>query len=786
MSNFPLRVSAAAVLATTLLTATSSLSWSGGCRRRHTCANDEPKVRSAASRLFMTVDPVRESALKAFDVQASAATFSSEQAAAAGISPQQQQQQKSNNTNKSNSKNTNSNNARRRKRQKEWKARRSPTVDSTLLRFIGQQKESLLPAATAPTPLARKKEATLLAETLPYQDNPDVTKEKEQSSTPTTMQVMPNGKEEALAANTVNLPAASGWGQYNSHRVEKLLLSKDESLDPAAVAKAAARVQAQVLARTMRRRIRTFLKERDETWKSSADAPSLNRIQNSPSPDHSLEESMEVLMSHGLTAKDITDILQHSPGIMLMRPRRNSNDEIMDGADEKSMDDNDTEDYSDVNGECLDDTVDRVFKILCVTLKLRQYDARKIVRASPGLLTMRGSKSAEAMVSLFHRMGVSHTALARDKAALTVALSRSPSSMFRLVAFLASDAIRMPVGKVGPLLRRPVSRALLDAVAPLPQQQLNNHNANNNLISNNGSNMTTTSTAPLEALESELDPWIVSALWGKQSQVRRDQTNDIYKKMTKTAWTLRNQIGTADLGKVVAAYPSVLLLDAQEQILPNAEYLMDNLGICEGDLPRVLQLYPSLLGLPIERMEAVANFLRSLGVESEEMSSMFRSFPALLTLDVETNMKPVVAFLHSIGVMDIGRFLTRIPPILGYSVDQELMPKWKHLKMVSSDARFEVTKFPAYFSYPLERVIKARYEYIQDVKRFPAQLINVEKVVSYGDLDFATKILRDNDDGLEFRAFLDKRKETLRPLKKKRALKQKDRPGPTLQPIKQV
>ena len=53
---------------------------------------------------------------------------------------------------------------------------------------------------------------------------------------------------------------------------------------------------------------------------------------------------------------------------------------------------------------------------------------------------------------------------------------------------------------------------------------------------------------------------------------------------------MHKTIGTANLRKAVAAYPSALLLDVEEQIRPSASYLMRNLCILEGDLPQVLQM----------------------------------------------------------------------------------------------------------------------------------------------------------------------------------------------------
>jgi hypothetical protein len=265
----------------------------------------------------------------------------------------------------------------------------------------------------------------------------------------------------------------------------------------------------------------------------------------------------------------------------------------------------------------------------------------KILRNSPGLLTRRGSRTAEQIVSLLSNLGVSKGALARDKTGLPVLLSRSPSAVFRLVAFLSSDAVRMSVETIGPLLRRTECLALLNAVAPVPRLQLEQDAMTQIGLQNNSL------------------PTSVSSLWGQSdARERREQINNIYRRMSTTAWTLRHKIGTGDLGKVIAAYPSVVLLDAETQILPVAEYLMHDLGIWEDDLPGVLQLYPALLGMEVVDMKKVASYLQSLGVEEESLGSIFRAFPSLLTLDIDKDMTPVVEYLRHVGITNIGRFIT--------------------------------------------------------------------------------------------------------------------------------
>ena len=96
--------------------------------------------------------------------------------------------------------------------------------------------------------------------------------------------------------------------------------------------------------------------------------------------------------------------------------------------------------------------------------------------------------------------------------------------------------------------------------------------------------------------------------------------------------------------------------------------------------------------------------------------------------------------------------LSRLPPILGYSVQDDLIPKWDFLSQVCQYGQFEVIRFPAYFSYPLERT-RSRYEYLQDIKGVPVKLLSLDDVVRFGDEDFARTVAGDIDRGKAFAAY---------------------------------
>ncbi len=547
---------------------------------------------------------------------------------------------------------------------------------------------------------------------------------------------------DSMAASLRGQDQMDPWmGQYNRNRVAQKLMSLGVDADSAM--QAGENVQSYILTRTARRRIRIFLRERDSLWNKPDDELATTQLQQLVESkvsrsgifhaNYGFDDVVDVMLEFGLTGNDICSILTHTPNIAIMMPRKSfaepgrvSTPHVEEESGTWSVSDT------------LEDTLNRSLnELLQNDLGLRKYDARKVLRGCPGLLSVRGSLSAVQIMAMMTKLGVSTNSIARDKTALPLLLSRSPAAMFRLVSFLCSDKVRMPIKSIGPLLRRSISRELVDKVAPVPKLQ------------------------PTHQSETECDesigPYEESASWGRHREERSQAISALYRNMTMTAQALRFEIGAKDLGQLISAYPSVLLLNAEEQILPTARYLVDELGIWEDGLAGVLQQYPMLLGKDVDEMKKVTAFLLYLGVEEEDLGSMFRAFPALLTMDIEQEMTPVVDFLIHIGVSNIGAFITTLPPILGYSVEKELKPKWEYLQKVCLQPTFEINNFPAYFSYPFDRVIQTRYDYLA-VRGIARQLVPVDAVVRFGDMDFATKIARDDDGGKVFQAFCEKRK----------------------------
>ena len=246
--------------------------------------------------------------------------------------------------------------------------------------------------------------------------------------------------------------------------------------------------------------------------------------------------------------------------------------------------------------------------------------------------------------------------------------------------------------------------------------------------------------------------------------------------MEATANILKRSAGIRDFRQILSSHPDALFRHNVTNIHKMVFFLRNDVGMSKDDISKAIQTFPTLLEHDVSRIKDIVKFLHLIEVDEDDLPSILRSFPATLMLDVEKDMIPVVQFLRGIGVRNIGRFVTRLPPVLGYSVEHDLKPKWDFLREVCQFDYFEVVRFPAYFSYPLERVIKMRYEYLRDCKKIPIQLARVDDVLRFGDRDFATEIALDNDKGAAFAKFVEMRSSSSQhPVRKRRKTQQQSR-----------
>ena len=325
-----------------------------------------------------------------------------------------------------------------------------------------------------------------------------------------------------------------------------------------------------------------------------------------------------------------------------------------------------------------------ILSLLCDELSLRRYDARKIIRSTPKVLAVSGS--ARGIIKFLSFTGVSMHWLKRNKTFLSYVIQLNPKQLLRTALFLCENGL-VGMEELPNVIKNPSFREILDTFV------------------------------------AEKDP--------KSVKIAYDRLDQVCGALKQCKY------GEVQVSRIVQRYPKVLVLEGgASKIQRVCDFLVKDVGMDPSDVPRCLESYPALLGASTTCMGQCASFLRTCEVGDSDLGKVVKAFPFLLTLDVH-DMKKVVRYLQiEIGIVNVGRFITRIPPILSHDVEKELMPRWEVLKEQNVDS-FHLARFPAFFSYPLRR-IKCRYEFLGKLG-VPAKTISIDCVLRGGDEDFAAQ-----------------------------------------------
>uniref|UniRef100_A0ACD5U3S8 Uncharacterized protein n=1 Tax=Avena sativa TaxID=4498 RepID=A0ACD5U3S8_AVESA len=96
-----------------------------------------------------------------------------------------------------------------------------------------------------------------------------------------------------------------------------------------------------------------------------------------------------------------------------------------------------------------------------------------------------------------------------------------------------------------------------------------------------------------------------------------------------------------------------------------------------GDVPRVLERYPELLGFKLEgTMSTSVAYLVGIGVSRRQVGGVITRFPEVLGMRVGKIIKPFVEHLEGIGLqrLAVARIIEKKPYILGFGLEERVKP----------------------------------------------------------------------------------------------------------------
>jgi len=190
-----------------------------------------------------------------------------------------------------------------------------------------------------------------------------------------------------------------------------------------------------------------------------------------------------------------------------------------------------------------------------------------------------------------------------------------------------------------------------------------------------------------------------------------------------------------DLRKVVSAYPMVLGLKVDEQILESIAILQE-FGFENYEIAYMIESHPAILGTEIVggTFKMLQYFQHELEIDQQSLQKMIRAFPPLLHLDMQRHVLPCVDFLGEIGISNVGRILALIPPILWMDVETVLRPKLDFMLKIGLTV-FDVARFPQVFAYPLDRILRPRLLFMRYLE-IPVTSKPLEWIIAPTDQSF--------------------------------------------------
>ena len=196
----------------------------------------------------------------------------------------------------------------------------------------------------------------------------------------------------------------------------------------------------------------------------------------------------------------------------------------------------------------------------------------------------------------------------------------------------------------------------------------------------------------------------------------------------------------ADVEHIVRSCPLVLG-NSVSQFRTVKSFLLSDVGIAKKEFAATIRSFPPLLVADETTiLRPALRFLRvDLGFSRSDAAHVTTGFPSTLTLDVNEEMRKNVEYFRAKGIENVCRIVRRLPPILAYDLQRDIIPKMDYLETSLHLSPFDLLSFPAYFSYPLETRILPRTLFLRALGK-PLLEVGLNMAISLNDDEFCNRV----------------------------------------------
>ena len=120
------------------------------------------------------------------------------------------------------------------------------------------------------------------------------------------------------------------------------------------------------------------------------------------------------------------------------------------------------------------------------------------------------------------------------------------------------------------------------------------------------------------------------------------------------------------------------------------EFLCKEVGLNTGQVAKMIATFPPVLHLSIEEnLKPTVEWIKGLGLSQSQVAKVIATFPQVLGLSIEANLKPTVEWIKGLGLSQsqVAKVIAIFPPVLGYSIEANLKPTVKWIKGLGLGSR---------------------------------------------------------------------------------------------------
>eukprot|EP00249_Psilotum_nudum_P019401 c27233_g1_i2 orf=250-1797(+) len=192
-------------------------------------------------------------------------------------------------------------------------------------------------------------------------------------------------------------------------------------------------------------------------------------------------------------------------------------------------------------------------------------------------------------------------------------------------------------------------------------------------------------------------------------------------------------ISQSGICKIFLKRPQIFGCSLEENLKPTMIYL-ESFGVDRKRWPLILVRFPAMLTYSKAKIQQVIEFLYETGLSSMSISRVLNRFPHVVGYSVDENLMPTVKYLKTVGIKDVCAFLINSPQVLGYSIAGNIEPTIHFLKglgFTQEEVQIILNRYPQVLGLAIEGNLCPKWEFFVQTGWPKSQIVAFPQYFGY-------------------------------------------------------